>query len=238
MADLSGVRALVFDVFGTCVDWRGSVAREINDLAAAKGIAVDGAAMADAWRANYQPSMEKVRSGERPWTVLDVLHRETLDDLLPRFGLDRLSEPERDDLNRVWHRLSPWPDSAAGLARLKQRYIIATLSNGNVALLVNLAKHAGLPWDTVFASETFHAYKPLPATYLGAASLLALRPDEVMMVAAHNYDLKAAAALGLRTGFVSRPDEYGPARKADVATPEMWDVVASDFVDLAQKLGV
>ena len=164
-------RALVFDVFGTCVDWRTSVAREVTAAARAKGVTVDGAAFADAWRANYQPSMERVRSGARPWTILDVLHRETLDELLPRFGLAMLDEGERDHLNRAWHRLAPWPDTVEGLTRLKRKFIIATLSNGNVALLVNLAKHAGLPWDTVFASETFRAYKPLPATYLGAAEI-------------------------------------------------------------------
>ncbi len=236
-ASLNDVRALVFDVFGTCVDWRSSVAREVTAVARAKGIEIDGEAFAEAWRGNYQPSMEKVRSGVRPWTVLDVLHRETLYSLLPRFGLDMLDEPERDHLNRIWHRLDPWPDTVAGLTRLKRKFIIATLSNGNVALLVNLAKHAGLPWDTVFASETFRAYKPLPATYLGAAELLRVRPEQVMLVAAHNSDLKAAASNGLRTAFVARPREYGPSQSIDLAATGPWNFVAQDFVDLAAKLG-
>ena len=230
-------RALVFDVFGTCVDWRTSVAREVTAAARAKGVTVDGAAFADAWRANYQPSMERVRSGARPWTILDVLHRETLDELLPRFGLAMLDEGERGHLDRAWHRLAPWPDTVEGLTRLKRKFIIATLSNGNVALLVNLAKHAGLPWDTVFASETFRAYKPLPATYLGAAELLRLKPEQVMLCAAHNSDLKAAAACGLRTAFIVRPTEYGPDQKIDLAPTGPWDFVARDFVDLASLLG-
>jgi 2-haloacid dehalogenase len=237
MVDVAPVRALVFDVFGTCVDWRTSVAREIGAIAQAKGVAVDGEAFADAWRGNYQPSMERVRSGERHWTVLDVLHRETLDMLLPKFGLDGLTEPEREHLNRIWHRLAPWPDVVAGLTRLKRRYIIATLSNGNVALLVNLAKSAGLPWDTVFAAETFRAYKPMPAVYRGAADLLRLEPRQVMLVAAHNGDLKAASAQGLSTAFVPRPTEYGPRQETDLASNGPWNVVAADFVDLAGKLG-
>ena len=237
MASVAEVRALVFDVFGTCVDWRASIAREVAALAQAKGVAVDGAAFADAWRANYQPSMERVRSGARPWTILDALHRETLDGLLPRFGLAGLDEAERERLNRAWHRLDPWPDTVAGLARLKRRYVIASLSNGNVALLVDLARHAGLPWDAVLSGEIFRAYKPQPAVYLGAAAMLGLRPAEVMMVAAHNGDLAAAAGCGLRTGFVARPREHGPGQTTDLEPNGAWDVTARDFLELAERLG-
>src|SRR5688572_28275924 len=172
----SGVRALLFDVFGTCVDWRSGIARAVGEVARRKGIAVDGIAFADAWRANYQPSMERVRSGQRPWTILDVLHRETLDSLLPRFGLETLNEEERGDLTRAWHRLDPWPDVVEGLTRLKQRYIISPLSNGNVGLLANMAKRAGLPWDLILSAEPSRAYKPLPASYLNAVAMLGLAP--------------------------------------------------------------
>jgi len=231
------IRALLFDVFGTCVDWRTSIIREIEAVARRKGVTVDAAAFADAWRGNYQPSLEQVRSGRRPWTILDVLHRETLDMLLPRFGLGMLSEAERADLNRAWHRLDPWPDTVAGLTRLKAKYIITPLSNGNFALLLNMAKRAGLPWDAILSAETSHAYKPLPESYLNAVAMLGLTPDEVMMVAAHNDDLRAAARNGLKTGFVPRPTEYGPGQTTDLVPEEDWTVVACDFVDLAEKLG-
>ncbi len=231
------IRALLFDVFGTCVDWRTSIIGEIEAVARRKGVTVDAAAFADAWRGNYQPSLEQVRSGRRPWTILDVLHRETLDMLLPRFGLGMLSEAERADLNRAWHRLDPWPDTVAGLTRLKAKYIITPLSNGNFALLLNMAKRAGLPWDAILSAETSHAYKPLPESYLNAVAMLGLTPDEVMMVAAHNDDLRAAARNGLKTGFVPRPTEYGPGQTTDLVPEEDWTVVACDFVDLAEKLG-
>lgn len=233
----SGVRALLFDVFGTCVDWRAGIIHEVGSVARRKRIAVDAAAFADAWRANYQPSLERVRSGERPWTILDVLHRETLDGLLPQFGLEGLDEGERADLARAWHRLDPWPDTVEGLSRLKAQYIISPLSNGNVALLTNMAKRAGLPWDLILSAETSRAYKPLPASYLNAVQLLGLEPGQVMMVAAHNSDLRAAQANGLRTAFVARPGEHGPKQTSDLKPKGTWDVVAQDFVDLAGKMG-
>lgn len=236
----SAVKALVFDVFGTVVDWRGSIIREVRALARAKGFDIDPAAFADAWRAGYQPSMAKVRSGELGWTKIDALHRMILDDLLERFALKGLSEAEIDHLNRVWHRLRPWPDSRAGLKALKKDRIIATLSNGNVSLLVNMAKNAGLPWDCIFSGESFHHYKPDPETYLGACEWLSLEPARVMMVAAHKNDLFAAKACGLATAYVERPDEFGPGVKRDSKAERAYDrsidLRASDFSDLARRL--
>jgi 2-haloacid dehalogenase len=231
------VKALVFDVFGTVVDWRTSVAREVAAAARGIGVETDGFALADAWRGEYAPAMQRVARGELPWTVIDDLHRAALDALLPRFELGSLDEAARDHLNRAWHRLDPWPDSVAGLTRLKRRFVIGTLSNGNVALLVNMAKHAGLPWDVIFSAETFRAYKPDPRTYDGAAALLRLPPHEVMLVAAHNNDLAAAQARGLATAFVARPTEYGPAQQKDLHAEGDWDVVAPDFGKLADALG-
>lgn len=230
-------KALLFDVFGTCVDWRSGVTREVAAVAKRAGVAVDAAAFADAWRKLYQPSMERVRSGARPWTILDVLHRESLDTLLPQYGLGGLSEAERADLNRAWHRLDPWPDTISGLTRLKGRYIVAPLSNGNVALLTNMAKRAGIPWDLVLSAETSRAYKPLPASYLNAVAMLGLEPGQVMMTAAHNSDLEAARAQGLKTAFVARPTEHGPGQTSDMKPSRDWDVVATDFNDLASRLG-
>jgi len=231
-----GVRALIFDVFGTVVDWRGSIIRECRALGRAKGLALDSEAFADAWRAGYQPAMARVRSGALPWMNIDQLHRLILDELLPRFGIEGFTEAELDHLNRVWHRLDPWPDARRGLALLKRRRIIATLSNGNVALLVNMAKHVGLPWDTVLSAELFRHYKPDPEAYLGAAAMLGLEPAEVMMVAAHKDDLRAAQACGLATAFVRRPKEKGPKVRIDVSPEPSFDVNAKDFVDLARKL--
>jgi 2-haloacid dehalogenase len=230
------VKAVLFDVFGTCVDWRSGVARDVALAAARLGLSVDAHAFADAWRGRYQPAMEEVRSGRRPWTILDVLHRESLDALLPKFGLGALDEASRADLNRAWHRLDPWPDVVPGLARLKTRYVVSPLSNGNVALLVNMAKRADLPWDLVLGAETSGAYKPLPQAYLRAAAMLALEPEQVMLAAAHNDDLRAARAVGFKTGFVPRPLEYGAGQKKDLAPSEPWDIVASDFPDLAAQL--
>jgi 2-haloacid dehalogenase len=228
--------AMLFDVFGTCVDWRTSVTREVAAVAKAKGVTLDAAAFADAWRANYQPSMEVVRAGKRPYAPLDMLHRETLVKLCAEYGL-KLSETETDDLNFAWHRLDPWPDTVAGLDRLKAKFILSPLSNGNVRLLVDMAKRAKLPWDTVLSTEVFKAYKPQPQTYLGAAEMLGLRPDQVMMVAAHNSDLRAAQKLGLKTAFIARPTEYGPHQKIDFAPDGEWTFVARDFVHLADMLG-
>ena len=232
------VRALVFDVFGTVVDWRSAIVRDGRTLAAAKGLTVDWEAFADAWRAGYQPAMQRVRGGEVGWTTIDRLHREILESLLPRVGLSSLDERERDDLNRVWHRLDPWPDVVAGLARLKRRYTIATLSNGNVSLLVDMARRAGLPWDTVLSAELFGHYKPDREVYLGAARVLDVAPPELLMVAAHPSDLAAAARAGLRTAYVPRPLEHGPGASCRPAPgTRTFDLVADDFGALADRLG-
>jgi 2-haloacid dehalogenase len=236
MRNAPALKALVFDVFGTVVDWRGSIAREARALARRKKLKLDASAFADAWRAGYRPAMARVRSGELPWTRIDVLHRMILDGLLARFGLQGLSEQELDDLNRVWHRLEPWPDARKGLAALKRRHVIATLSNGNVALLTNMAKRARLPWDCILSAEVVRHYKPDPETYLGAADLLGVKPQELMMVAAHKDDLHAARACGLKTAFVPRPKEYGPAVKADTSREPAFDLHARDFNDLARQL--
>jgi 2-haloacid dehalogenase len=233
------VRALVFDVFGTVVDWRASIIREGQLLEKRKGVKADWIKFADSWRAGYQPAMKRVRSGELPWVNIDGLHRIILDDLLVQFQIDGLSEDEIDHLNRAWHRLSPWPDSVGGLNRLKARYTLSTLSNGNVSLLVDMAKNAGLPWDCVLSAEVFNHYKPDPEVYLGAAKLLGPKPEQVMMVAAHLGDLLAAKKLGLRTALVTRPLEFGPDGKANTAADGegVVDIVASDFMDLAVQLG-
>lgn len=233
----STIRALTFDVFGTVVDWRSSIIREGESLNRDKGLTTDWAAFADAWRALYQPAMAQVRDGVRPWTTLDVLHRENLEQLLDRFGLADLSESERDHLNRVWHRLDPWPDSVTGLARLRRHFIVAALSNGNIALLVNMAKHAGLPWDAVLGAEAVRCYKPLPEAYTRTAALLALAPGQCLMVAAHNGDLHAAAGCGFRTAFIRRPTEHGPAQRTDLEPDVAFDFVAEDLNDLAGQLG-
>ena len=234
---ITDIKALTFDVFGTVVDWRGSIIREGQLLGKTKGLQVDWVAFADAWRAGYRPAMQKVRSRQIPWTNIDGLHRMILDDLLVQFPIRGLSEPEIDHLNRVWHRLMPWPDSVGGLNRLRGRYIITTLSNGNVALLTNMAKNAGLPWDTILSAELFGHYKPDPETYLGAARLLGLKPEQVMMCAAHGDDLEAAAKVGLCTAFIDRPLEFGPEKKAHAMAEVTADVKAVDFLDLAAKLG-
>ena len=231
------VQALLFDVFGTVVDWRRSVAAEVAAAARGIGVVTDGYALADAWRGAYAPSMDRVRKREIPWANIDALHRAALDALLPAHGLAALDEPSRDALNRAWHRLHPWPDSVAGLSRLKQRFIIGTLSNGNVGLLVNMAKFAALPWDVIVSAELFRHYKPDAEAYDGACALLGLAPAQVMLVAAHNGDLRAARARGMASGFVARPTEYGPAQTKDLRAEENWDVVARDFVDLAARLG-
>lgn len=230
-------KALVFDTFGTVVDWRGSITAEGLAWAKARGVTVDWARFADRWRAGYAPAMEKVRKGELPWTKLDDLHRMILDQILPEFGLTHLSAEEKEHWNRVWHRLTPWPDSVAGLTRLKKKFIIAPLSNGNVALLTNMAKHAGLPWDLILGAEVAHHYKPDREAYLTAVDLLGLQPGQVMMCAAHRGDLQAARSFALRTAFIYRPKEYGPARQADQAQPGEFDIVSRDILDLAAQLG-
>ena len=231
-----GVKALTFDVFGTVVDWRGSILREGTEWGKSKGLLVDWAKFADRWRAGYGPSMAKVRRGELPWMNLDQLHRMILEDVLREFRINSLTEAEKDAWIRVWHRLTPWPDALAGLSRLKTKYVLATLSNGNVSLLVDMAKAAGLPWDAVLSAELFHHYKPDREVYLGAAELLGCRPSELMMVAAHAADLKASRECGLKTAFVPRPLEHGPDGHPDTQPGEWVDVVAGDFLELAEKL--
>ena len=231
------VQALLFDVFGTVVDWRGSIIAELTRFGAEKGLKADWVQVTDDWRGLYQPAMEEVRSGRRAWTILDVLHRESLDKLLEKHAIVGLSEADKQHINTVWHRLKPWPDVVAGLTRLKSRFIIGTLSNGNVGLLTRMAKNAGLPWDVVLGAETARAYKPLPQAYLASAALLNLEPAQVMLVAAHNGDLAAAAATGLRTAFVGRPAEYGPHQSHDFKAERAWDVIADSFIGVADALG-
>jgi 2-haloacid dehalogenase len=232
------IKALTFDVFGTVVDWHGSVAREVRALAARKGLRVNAVKFTKAWRAGYRPAMDRVRNGELPWTKIDVLHRMILDDLLRQFKIaDALTEEEKADLNRVWHRLKPWPDAVRGLKRLKSKYIISTLSNGNTGLLVNLAKFGGLPWDVILSSETFHHFKPDPEMYLGAADVLDLQPSQVMMVASHKHDLRAAAQNGLKTAFIKRPHETGRNKNTDLASEPEFTYNAESFLDLADQMG-
>ena len=229
-------RALFFDVFGTCVDWRSGVAREVAALAGRLGVEVDAEAVADAWRAEYQPQMETVRSGSRPWTTLDVLHRESLDRVLAGTPLEAAEADDRDALTRAWHRLDPWPDTVPGLVLMRERHVVAPHSNGNIALLLDMAKRAGLPWDVILGAETARAYKPLPESYLRNVAAIGASPGEVMMVAAHNADLAAAAACGLRTAFVARPAEHGPGQATDLAPTGDWDLVADDLLHLAEML--
>ncbi len=235
------VKAIVFDTFGTVVDWRGSIIAEGEAWSAAIGDAkdstIDWPRFADRWRDGYGPAMERVRTGDLPWTKLDDLHRMLLNQLMPEFGMNGLSEVEIDRWNRVWHRLKPWPDAVAGLTRLKKKYIIAPLSNGNVSLLTDMAKNAGLPWDLILSAELAKHYKPDREAYLTAVDLLSLKPEEMMMAAAHSGDLRAAASFGLRTGFIYRPNERGPGGKADRAKPGEFDVVSKDIGDLAEQMG-
>lgn len=230
--------AIVFDTFGSVVDWRSSLIAELTAFGAKRGIDADWAALVDAWRAAYQPSMQRVRVGEVPWQTLDELHRTSLDRLVAEFGIKGLTEADLQHINLGWHRLKPWPDSVAGLTRLKSRFIIGPLSNGNVSLLLNMAKNAGIPWDMIFGSDLFGHFKPDPETYLGVARLLGLQPGQVMMAAAHNSDLLAAQKCGLMTAFWPRPTEYGPHQARDYKAEHAFDVVAKDIEDLATQLGV
>jgi 2-haloacid dehalogenase len=229
----ASTQVLAFDIFGTVVDWHGSIEREMQALYPA----VDGNAFALAWRAGYQPAMARVRSGELGWTRIDELHRLILEDLLPKFGLTHLTEAERVHLNRVWHRLDAWPDSVTGLLRLKKKFTICSLSNGNLGLLTNMAKRAALPWDCVLSAEVFRAYKPDPATYLGVAQLFDLSPHQVMLCAAHHDDLEAARACGLRTAYIERPLEFGALQPKDVSPIVGNDLHARDIHALADLLG-
>jgi 2-haloacid dehalogenase len=230
--------AIVFDTFGSVVDWRSSLIADLTAYGSSKGVTADWPALVDAWRAAYQPSMNRVRTGQQPWTKLDVLHRASLDHLIAEFGVKGLSEDDLVHINLGWHRLHPWPDSVPGLTRLKSRFIIGPLSNGNVALLLNMAKFSGIPWDMIFGSDLFQHFKPDPETYLGVARMLDLRPDQVIMAAAHNGDLGKARECGLLTAFFPRPAEYGPNQKRDYAAEQDWDIVATDINDLATQLGV
>jgi 2-haloacid dehalogenase len=225
-------QVLAFDIFGTVVDWHGSIAREVD----AMRLGVSGDAFALAWRAGYVPAMKRVMSGELGWTLIDDLHRMILDELLARFDITQLGEPEKRHLNKVWHRLDPWPDSVQGLTRLKQRFTICTLSNGNIGLLANMAKRAGLPWDCILSAEVFRAYKPDPATYLGVARVFDLEPSQVMLVAAHHDDLAGARACGLQTAYIQRPLEFGPSQPKDVSPRPENDWHAANLMDLADQL--
>jgi 2-haloacid dehalogenase len=224
---------LAFDIFGTVVDWHGSIQREV----AALYPQLDADAFALAWRSGYQPAMQRVRSGELGWTLIDDLHRLILDDLLPKFGLNSLTEAQKQHLNKVWHRLDPWPDTVAGLTRLKAKHTICSLSNGNIGLLTNMAKRAGLPWDCVLSAEVFRAYKPDPATYLGVARVFDVAPGDVMLVAAHQDDLAAARACGLRTAYIERPLEFGAQHPKDVSPDAANTFHAKSLVHLAEQLG-
>lgn len=229
------VRALIFDVFGTLVDWRGSLSREAQAALAPRGIVIDWGAFADAWHRRYQPALEEVRSGRLPFTTLDVLNRRNLDAILKDFGLDALDEPARTELNRAWHRLDAWPDTALGLARLRAKYWLAPCSNGNTSIMVDLARRNGIIWDAILGAEFAREYKPKPAVYLSAAAAFDCLPEQTMMVAAHSYDLAAAAALGLRTAFIARPDEYGPG-KGERAASGAVDLSAASLTALADRL--
>lgn len=238
MSSDSPVKALVFDVFGTCVDWRTSLINDFTKWSEMRGIKADWTALVDGWRAVYAASMDEVRKHpERGYMILDTLHRQSLEKLVARFSIEGLTEADLKYLTMGWHRLHAWPDTVSGLTRLKTKYIISPLSNGNVALLTNMAKFAGMPWDLILSAELFEHYKPDPETYLGAARLLGLAPAQVMMVAAHNQDLKAAQQLGLKTAFVARPTEYGPLQKFDFEATGSWDIVAKDFNGIADKMG-
>lgn len=226
-------KVLAFDVFGTVVDWHGSIANEILRLK----LPVDPHAFASAWRDGYKPAMARVRSGELGWTKIDDLHRMILDQVLEKFGIDSLSETQKQDLNLIWHRLNPWPDSVEGLTRLKQKFTIVTLSNGNLSLLADMAKNAGLPWDLILSAEVFRHYKPDPETYLGVAATFNVQPQEVMLVAAHKDDLQSASKLGLQTAFIERPKEFGPTHVRNDLHQEEWvDYHASDFNALSDLL--
>jgi 2-haloacid dehalogenase len=231
------VKAVVFDVFGTVVDWRTGLIRELSAFGRGRGIELDWAQFADEWRGLYQPALEEVRAGRRPWAILDDLHRESLMKLLEKAGIRGLAAHEIEHLNTIWHRLPPWPDAVEGLLRLKRRYIIGTLSNGNVGLITRLSKNGGLPFDVILGAEPARAYKPLPEAYARTAAYLNLEPAEVMLAAAHNDDLTAAAAVGLRTAFVVRPAEYGPNQRKDFKAERAWDVITDSFTGLADAMG-
>ena len=230
------IKALTFDVFGTIVDWRGSIAREGAVWAEKKPLKIDWFAFADAWRSLYQPAMERVRNSELDWINLDGLHRMNLNQLIENFGLSELDNDDLEYLNTMWHRLDPWPDSVAGMTRLKNKFILAALSNGNIALIVNMAKRARIPWDVILGAEVVGHYKPEPSAYAKSVELLGIRPSETLMVAAHNGDLAAASKVGLQTAFIRRPLEYGPEQAIDTNPTADYDFVAENLIDLAEQL--
>lgn len=236
MSEVTSVKALMFDVFGTVVDWRTSIRDDMQAYFTPLGIEKDWEAFAQDWRAKYQPAMEKVRAGNREYVRLDKLHRENLDELLADYELTDLDETQREHLNKTWHRLVPWKDTIPGLVRLQRRYLLASLSNGNIALMANLAKNSGLPWDAILGAEVTQSYKPDPVTYTRSMEVMALAPAECMMVAAHNYDLKVARSLGMKTAFVARPTEYGDWQKSDFTADEDWDICCDSMIELAQRL--
>ena len=236
-ATAAGVKALVYDVFGTCVDWRTGVARDAERILKPLGYKIDWLAFADAWRALYQPSMEEVRSGRQPFVTLDILHRRMLDQIRPKFGLEKLANQVADDLNLAWHRLDTWPDTVPGFVRLKRKFILAPCSNGNIALMVDIARRNSIPWDAILGSELARDFKPKPAVYLMTAAALNLHPNKVMMVAAHSDDLRQAASNGLRTAHVARPEENGPGT-GESAPRVPVDFAAKNMKDLASQLGV
>jgi 2-haloacid dehalogenase len=231
------LEALMFDVFGTVVDFRTGIIREGRAMGAARGIQADWERCADLWRDQYQPLLSQVRDGQMPWANLDALHRMGLENVLAQMGIAGLSEADLAHLAKAWHRLDPWPDSVPGMLRLRRRYILATMSNGNVALLVHMARRAGLPWDAILGAEPARAYKPQPRCYLYTAELLALPPARIMLVAAHPSDLEAARALGFRTGYVHRPHEFGPKETKPMPAPDAFDIVTDSMEHLADKLG-
>ena len=231
------IRAVLFDTFGTIVDWRSSIAREGEELALSKGLTdFDGDAFARAWRAGYAPGMARVTAGKEPFVSIDLIHRNRLDEILPRFGLAMLDENERAHLNRAWHRLDPWPDSVSGLTRIRSKFMISPLSNGSLMLLATMAKRAGLPWDFIFSSDMHRAFKRDPAVYQNAIRLLHLEPKQIMMAAAHNDDLEAARNEGMQTAYINRPMEYGIDQMADFAATSDWNIIANSVEDLADQL--
>jgi len=232
------IKALLFDVFGTVVDWRSSVISECNKLEKKTGIPGNWEKLTDMWRQKYAPSMDEVRNGKRDWVILDTLHKESLISILKDLEIHGLSEKDIDHLNKAWHRLDPWPDSVQGLKLLKQSFSISTLSNGGTNLLSNMANYSNLPWDNIFSAETFMHYKPDPETYLGAVKKLKLKKEEVMLVAAHNNDLLAAKLYGLKTAFVLRATEYGPNQDFDLEADKDIDISSSNFIDLSDKLNL
>lgn len=237
MLNRKALKAVIFDTYGTVVDWRTSVAMEAR--AAAEGIGIndlDGEAFADAWRAGYKPKMLEVSTKSRAWTTNDILHRERLDEIISEFGLSALDEETRMTLNQAWHRLAPWSDSVAGISRLKNRYVVSTFSNGSFHLLANMAKHSGIPWDGILCADIFRAFKPEKETYLGAIELLGGVPESVMLCAAHNDDLAHARKHGMQTAYVNRPHEYGPTQTKDIEAEDDWEIIASSIEEVATAL--